>query len=150
MLVLLLGALLRLTDSVYATDSVDTLDSIDSTASSRGADSVVVTASAYVAGSVHGADAVHAVVSAHGTDPVFSTDSVYASAALRDLVARAALGNREMPAELSGYAARVESEVALVLFTAEGEAPVSSTISARLRSTLSRRSRARKARAFSA
>lgn len=121
MLVLLLGALLRLTDSVYATDSVDTLDSIDSTASSRGADSVVVTASAYVAGSVHGADAVHAVVSAHGTDPVFSTDSVYASAALRDLVARAALGNREMPAELSGYAARVESEVALVLFTAEGE-----------------------------
>ena len=42
-------------------------------------------------------------------------DSVYATAALRDFVARAALANRAPPAELSGYSARVESELALVL-----------------------------------
>ena len=42
-------------------------------------------------------------------------DSVYATPALRDFVAAAAVANREPPPELRGYAARVETEMALMV-----------------------------------
>ena len=58
----------------------------------------------------------------HGSDStVHVADTVYASPALREFVARAAEGNREVPAELHAYRALVESEVALVLHMDEGE-----------------------------
>ena len=52
---------------------------------------------------------------------LIQADSVYASAALREAVARAAENNRQAPAELRSYRARVESEAALVIHTAAGE-----------------------------
>jgi len=52
---------------------------------------------------------------------LLQSDTVSASPALRELVARAAEGNREAPAELLAYQALVESEAALVLRTGEGE-----------------------------
>lgn len=42
-------------------------------------------------------------------------DSVYSTAALRDFVAKAAVGNRAPPPALQGYRANVESELALIL-----------------------------------
>lgn len=42
-------------------------------------------------------------------------DSAYATPALREFIGRAAAGNRAPPAELAGYAAKVESEIALIL-----------------------------------
>lgn len=53
--------------------------------------------------------------------PAAEPDSVYATAKLRAVVERAAVENRRGPAALDGYLAHVESEVALVLYTAEGE-----------------------------
>jgi hypothetical protein len=48
-------------------------------------------------------------------------DSVYSSPAVRAIVERAAESNREVPAALRSYGARIESEAALVLHTAEGQ-----------------------------
>jgi hypothetical protein len=42
-------------------------------------------------------------------------DSTYSSAALRDFIARAAVGNQAPPPALKGYRASVESELALIL-----------------------------------
>jgi hypothetical protein len=42
-------------------------------------------------------------------------DSVYSTAALRDFIAKAAMGNRAPPRALKGYRANVESELALIL-----------------------------------
>ncbi|MEP6491609.1 MAG: hypothetical protein ABJF01_02945 [bacterium] len=44
-----------------------------------------------------------------------SVDSVYSSAALREMVARAAAANRRPPAELRSYQSRIETEVSLIL-----------------------------------
>ena len=43
-----------------------------------------------------------------------ATDTVYATPALRDLIASAATRNRRVPAGLSSYRARLESEISLV------------------------------------
>src|ERR1043165_4590494 len=43
------------------------------------------------------------------------TDSVYGSARVRDLVAAASVANREAPARLGAYRARLESEIGLLL-----------------------------------
>jgi hypothetical protein len=44
-----------------------------------------------------------------------SVDSTYSSAALRAMVARAAIENRRPPAELQSYQSRIETEVSLIL-----------------------------------
>ena len=44
-----------------------------------------------------------------------AVDSTYSSAALRDMVARAAVENRKPPLELRSYQSRIETEVSLIL-----------------------------------
>lgn len=54
-------------------------------------------------------------------------DSVYASAALRDLVARAAVQNHAPPAAFRGYGARVETELSLIVRDTIGRESVAQT-----------------------